>query len=116
MKSKLNLLDCLELLEILHSLRKETMPINNEVDPLTHSLMWCSVENKIIDFMNEFKDQLIDKDSLEKLYGRKIDSYQIQYDQNGFVSGIVVKPMLVPEFINIEITIKPTTDGTNLNQ
>ena len=99
--------DFLEMHELILTLRESTVPKNEHVDSIGVDLMWHKLDCLLIDLGNQFKEQLIDKESIEKIMGKKINSFKKEYNEKGEFTGVIVEPVQTVEFITCQFTITP---------
>jgi hypothetical protein len=114
MSGKFNILDLIHLYDVVHTLRVTTVPLNEHTDPLSTEDCWNQVYDLLDKMSLTYKEELYDKESIEKLYGKKIHKYEKRYDENVILTGIVVQSVEVPEYIELTMTIQPTSDSIEL--
>jgi hypothetical protein len=111
---KFMLSDYLAMSDLIHQLREITAPRNEHIDPISIDLMWCELYTQLLKMGNHFKDQLINKEYIEKYLGKKVQSFEKVYNENGVLTGVNVVPVMVAEYITINFTITPTGDAKNI--
>lgn len=115
MNTKFNILDLLHLYDVIHALRVSTVPLNEHTDPLSTDDCWNEVYD-LLDKMGEtYKEHLYDKESIEKIMGKKIHKYEKTYDENGVFKGFRVEPVSVVEYFECKLTILPTGSSDEPN-
>ena len=110
MENKFTLTDFLAMHELILNLRESTVPKNEHVDVTDIDLMWYKLDSLFIQWGNQFKEHLIDKESIERIIGKKINSFEKKYNENGVLTGINVLPVQSIAFIEMQFTITP--EGT----
>lgn len=108
--NKFMLCDFLAMSDLINQLRETTTPKNEHVDSISIDLMWVELNSLLLQLGNSFKEQMIDKECIEKVTGKKIHSFKKNYDENGVFTGVTVVPVQVIEFIEMQFTITP--EGT----
>ena len=106
--NKFMLCDFLAMGDLIYQLRETTIPKNEHVDSLAIDLMWVELNSLLIQMGNCFKEQMIDKEYIEKIMGKEIHSFKKNYDEKGMFTGVTVRPVQVTEFIEVNFTITPT--------
>lgn len=106
--------DFLAMSDLIHQLREITVPKNEHVDSVAIDLMWVELNGLLIQIGNRFKEQMIDKECLEKIIGKKIHSFEKNYDEKGVFTGVSIVPIQIPEFINVTFSVVPS--GTDIEQ
>jgi len=106
--NKFMLCDFLAMSDLIHQLRETTVPKNEHVDSVAIDLMWVELNSLLIQMGNCFKEQMIDKEYLEKIMGKQIHSFKKNYDEKGMFTGVTVMPVQVTEFIDVKFTVSPT--------
>lgn len=108
MENNFTFTDFLAMHELILNLRESTVPKNEHVDDVTLDLMWHKLDQSLIAMGNRFKEELIDKDAVEKMMGKKIHSFEKEYDDNGVFKGVRVVPVQSVQFITCQFTVTPT--------
>lgn len=107
---KFTLEDFILLHELIHSIRVCTQPLNEHTDPLSIDDCWNELDDMLTKLGNTFKEQLVTKESIEKLIGKEVHSMKKVYDSNGIFKGVEVVAIQVPEYIEMSFTIMPTNE------
>jgi hypothetical protein len=110
MENKFTLQDLIAMHELIITLRGTTVPVNEHASPDDIDSQWHQLDCLLLKMGNQFKEQLIDKESIEKLYGKKINSFKKQYDDKGMFTGVLIEPVSSVEFITCSFTVTP--EGT----
>jgi hypothetical protein len=114
MSNRFNILDLHHLYDVIHTLRVTTVPLNEHTDPLSTEDCWNQVYDLLDKMATTYKEQMYDKETIESMIGKKIHKYEKRYDENGILTEIVVQPVSVVEYIELTMTIQPTSDSIEL--
>jgi hypothetical protein len=106
-KNKFTLDDFLEMHKAIVQLKECTVASNSFLDPIIVDLAWHNLDTLLIKMGNHFKDQLVDKEAVEKLTGKTIQSMEKVYDEQGMLTGVNVIPIPAAHFIEMKFTITP---------
>jgi len=108
----LTLVDLITVYDLIATLRKATVPVNEHIDPLAVDDCWDELTN-IVDSMGLLiKDKLVTKESIEAILGRKIVTFEKVYDEQGVLREVKVQPVMAVEYITMQFKIVP--EGTEL--
>lgn len=105
LNDKFNLEDLIRMHELIYSLRVSTQPLNDHTDPLSIDEIWNDLDDMLIKFGNSFKDQLVDKKSIELLIGKEVHTFEKVYDEKGILKGVNVTLVQAVEYITTTFTI-----------
>lgn len=106
--NKFTLEDFIRVLGLINSLRVSTQPLNEHTDPLSIDDCWNELDDMLNKLGNTFNEQLVTKESIEKLIGKEVQSIEKLYDDKGIFKGVNVVPIQVPEYIELSFTVIPT--------
>lgn len=104
-ENKFILDDLIRMHELMYSLRVSTQPLNDHTDPLSTNDIWNDLEDMLNKLGNTFKDQLVTKESIEKLIGKEVHTFEKVYDEKGMLKGVNVTPVQAVEYITTTFTI-----------
>lgn len=107
---KFTLSDYLRMQELIFNLRSFTIPLNEHVSQDDIDALWLQLQNRLTVLVDQYKDDLIDKESIEQLTGKEIISFEKRYDDKGVFTGVNIVPCQAVEFICVNFTIKPTQE------
>lgn len=105
---KFNMVDLIHLYDVIHTLRVSTLPLNEHTDLLSTEDCWNEVHDLLDKLGTTYREQLYDKESLEKILGKRIHKYEKTYDKKGVFTGFKVEPVTVAQYIECKMTILPS--------
>lgn len=108
--NKFSLIDLYQVIELIYTIRKSTVPLNEHTDPLSVNDCWEELDYLINKFGTTFKDQLCTKESLEEMTGKTFHIFEKTYDENGVLREIKIQPVQALEYIDLNFTILPNSD------
>jgi len=108
--NEITLLDLFNAYDLIATLRKSTVPVNEHIDPLEVDECWDQL-TRIVDSMGLLvKDKLVTKESLEALIGKKIVTFEKIYDEKGILREVKVQPVAAVEYIEMQFKIIPESE------
>lgn len=114
MENKFTIVDFVTLSSLISKLQNVTKPRNDHVDSIWYDHYWSHVYELLEKLNHTLQDQLITKEFIEDLAGKKIVKFEKVYDDNGKLTSVNVQPVQVLENIEITMTITPT--GTSFEE
>ena len=106
MERKFTIVDLLHLYDVVHTLRGSTVPLNEHTDPLSNEDCWNQVYDLLDKMGASFKDQLYNKQTIEAILGRKIQTYEKVYNEEGVFTGFNILPVEATKYIECKFMIK----------